>query len=83
MYAVILAMTVAQFATVSVAQGQIDPVKHTFLFNVLADICLVGALIELGTRLRRSTLPATKSSTTESRIKSPNNSILPQATGSK
>ena len=50
MYAVILAMTVAQFATVSVAQGQINPVKHMFLFNVLADVCLAGALIEFGAR---------------------------------
>lgn len=45
LYLGLLVIAASQFALVSITQSIIDPVKHMFLFNLVFDICLGGALV--------------------------------------
>ena len=49
-----LLMAVVQFLSVVIAQGDYEPVKHLFLFNLLVNICFAGALIWLADRAQHA-----------------------------
>jgi hypothetical protein len=50
----LLLMAVIQFLSVVIAQGDYEPVKHLFLFNLLAKICFASDLIWLADRAQHA-----------------------------
>ena len=52
--AALLLMAAIQFLSVVIAQGDYEPVKHLFLFNLLVNICFASALIWLADCAERS-----------------------------
>jgi hypothetical protein len=55
-----MVMALVQILTVTVTMGTIDPIKQTFLFSVLCDICFVTAVVWSVGRVERAAVPLTK-----------------------
>jgi hypothetical protein len=55
--ALLMLMAAMQILTVTVTMGTIDPIKQTFLFSVLCDICFVAVLVWSVGRIESAAIP--------------------------